>query len=289
MLSSRLGRQLPLPHHFHPHLRTRSPPPFDPPPRINPVDSTLYLRIRSPTHHPRPRLRSPGPHQPRPPPTPDPPAEPRAETPRESPETSYSPNALSPHSSPISLARVRGTTSEQERLWRTMASSSFRDSINNLGWSRRAADLPVNTAPQGGFLSSLQSYNPFGDRGYVQLPTHEGPGAPLPAPSRREEEEAWFACESTAGLPIPNAAFPILPCHPTLQPPARLPVWFCPPRVLDFPCRKTYNPGHVPVLHGGVSVSPTPLCYRSLYHHHFSPTLESLIFLVPFSIYLSAE
>ncbi|KAG7292271.1 hypothetical protein NEMBOFW57_002306 [Staphylotrichum longicolle] len=74
-----------------------------------------------------------------------------------------------------------------------MASTSFRDSINSLGWSRRNADIPVNTAPQGGFLSSLQSLNPFGDRGYVQLPTTEGPGAPLPAPSRREEEEGWFA------------------------------------------------------------------------------------------------
>ncbi|KAK4042058.1 Got1/Sft2-like family-domain-containing protein [Parachaetomium inaequale] len=74
-----------------------------------------------------------------------------------------------------------------------MASASFRDSIGSLGWSRRNADLPVNTAPQGGFMSSLQSFNPFGDRGYVQLPTTEGPGAPLPAPSRREEEEGWFA------------------------------------------------------------------------------------------------
>ncbi|KAK3311323.1 Got1/Sft2-like family-domain-containing protein [Chaetomium strumarium] len=74
-----------------------------------------------------------------------------------------------------------------------MASTSFRDSINSLGWSRRDADLPVNTSRQGGFLSSLQSLNPFGDRGYVRLPTTEGAGAPLPAPSRREEEDAWFA------------------------------------------------------------------------------------------------
>ncbi|KAK4128346.1 SFT2-domain-containing protein [Parathielavia appendiculata] len=74
-----------------------------------------------------------------------------------------------------------------------MASASFRDSLNSLGWSRRNEDLPVNTSRQGGFLSSLQSFNPFGNRGYVQLPTTEGPGAPLPAPSRREEEDAWFA------------------------------------------------------------------------------------------------
>ena len=78
-----------------------------------------------------------------------------------------------------------------------MASTSFRDSINSLGWSRRDADLPVNTSQQSGLLSSLKSLNPFGsDRGYVQLPTIEGAGAPLPAPSRREEEEGWFVCES---------------------------------------------------------------------------------------------
>ncbi|KAL2019232.1 hypothetical protein VTK56DRAFT_9959 [Thermocarpiscus australiensis] len=74
-----------------------------------------------------------------------------------------------------------------------MASASFRDSINSLGWSRRNTDLPVNTSRQGGLLSSLKSLNPFSDRGYVQLPITEGPGAPLPAPSRREEEEGWFA------------------------------------------------------------------------------------------------
>ncbi|KAM7197606.1 protein transport protein SFT2 [Naviculisporaceae sp. PSN 640] len=74
-----------------------------------------------------------------------------------------------------------------------MASSSFRDSINSLGWSRRDADLPVNTSQQSGLLSTIKSLNPFGDSGYVQLPTTEGPGAPLPAPSRREEEEGWFA------------------------------------------------------------------------------------------------
>ncbi|KAK4659785.1 Protein transport protein sft2 [Podospora pseudocomata] len=74
-----------------------------------------------------------------------------------------------------------------------MASSSFRNSINSLGWARRDTDLPVHTSRQTGLFSSLQSLNPFGGRGYVQLPTTEGPGAPLPAPSRREEEEGWFA------------------------------------------------------------------------------------------------
>lgn len=78
-----------------------------------------------------------------------------------------------------------------------MASSSFRDSINSLGWSRRSPDVPVNTAQQTGLLSSIKSLNPFGDGGYVRLPTVEGAGAPLPARNRREEEEAWFAREST--------------------------------------------------------------------------------------------
>ena len=78
-----------------------------------------------------------------------------------------------------------------------MASNSFRDSISSLGWSRRDNDEPVNTSQQSGLLSSIKSLNPFGDRGYVRLPTTESAGAPLPAPSRREEEEGWFVREST--------------------------------------------------------------------------------------------
>jgi hypothetical protein len=69
--------------------------------------------------------------------------------------------------------------------------------MNSLGWSRRDPDVPVNTAQQTGLLSSIKSLNPFGDGGYVRLPTTEGAGAPLPARNRREEEEGWFACEST--------------------------------------------------------------------------------------------
>ncbi|KAK4192656.1 Got1/Sft2-like family-domain-containing protein [Podospora australis] len=67
-----------------------------------------------------------------------------------------------------------------------MASTSFRDSINSLGWSRRDADIPVNTTQQSGIFSSLQSLNPFGDRGYVELPTTENSG------SRSEEDGSWF-------------------------------------------------------------------------------------------------
>ncbi|KAA8624410.1 Got1 domain containing protein [Pyrenophora tritici-repentis] len=74
-----------------------------------------------------------------------------------------------------------------------MASASFRDSMNSLGWSRREPDLPVNTAPPS-LLGRIQSLNPFGEGGYVRLPiTETNPGAPLPAPTRREEEEGWFA------------------------------------------------------------------------------------------------
>ncbi|KAF2463227.1 SFT2-domain-containing protein [Lindgomyces ingoldianus] len=73
-----------------------------------------------------------------------------------------------------------------------MASTSFRDSMNSLGWTRRDPDVPVNTSSTP-ILSRLQSLNPFASGGYVRLPTSENPGAPLPAPSRREEEEGWFA------------------------------------------------------------------------------------------------
>ena len=79
---------------------------------------------------------------------------------------------------------------------RNMASDTFRNSINSLGWSRREADLPASTnSTTPNILSKLSSLNPFGRGGYVHLPMHEPPGAPLPAPSRREEEEGWFARE----------------------------------------------------------------------------------------------
>lgn len=78
-----------------------------------------------------------------------------------------------------------------------MTSASFRDSMNGLGWSRRDPDVPANTSATNPLLSTISNLNPFGSRGYVQLPTHEAPGAPLPAPSRREEEEGWFARKSS--------------------------------------------------------------------------------------------
>lgn len=65
--------------------------------------------------------------------------------------------------------------------------------MNSLGWSRRDPDVPVNTSSTTPILSRIQNLNPFSSGGYVRLPTTEGPGAPLPAPTRREEEESWFA------------------------------------------------------------------------------------------------
>ncbi|EGX96458.1 Golgi traffic protein SFT2 [Cordyceps militaris CM01] len=79
-------------------------------------------------------------------------------------------------------------------------------SINSLGWSR-ATEEPVNTSRETGFFSSIQNLNPFQDRGYLQLPTHEAsPGAPLPAPTRREEEEGWFIRGTAAcsAFPLPS-------------------------------------------------------------------------------------
>lgn len=76
-----------------------------------------------------------------------------------------------------------------------MASQGFRDSVGSLGWSRREpAAETIDTSQQTGLLSSIKSLNPFNNSnsGYFRLPTTEGEGAPLPAPSRREEEEGWF-------------------------------------------------------------------------------------------------
>ena len=87
----------------------------------------------------------------------------------------------------------------------TMASSSFRDSMNSLGWSRR--EEPANTTQPSGFYGTLQKLNPFNE-GNVRLPTHEAeaPGAPLPARSRREEEEGWFARKSSLPYHLHPAA-----------------------------------------------------------------------------------
>lgn len=72
-----------------------------------------------------------------------------------------------------------------------MASASFRESMSSLGWSRREADAPVSTAAPS-VMDRVS--NLFGAGGYVRLPISEtNPGAPLPAPTRREEEEGFFA------------------------------------------------------------------------------------------------
>ncbi|KAM0723244.1 hypothetical protein Q7P37_001445 [Cladosporium fusiforme] len=88
-----------------------------------------------------------------------------------------------------------------------MAATSFRDRMNDLGWSRR--EEPANTQRPTGLLGTLNQYNPFGGESYVQLPTTEGegPGAPLPARNRREEEEGWFArkSETSSAAYMPSA------------------------------------------------------------------------------------
>ncbi|CAK7267979.1 Protein transport protein sft2 [Sporothrix epigloea] len=48
-----------------------------------------------------------------------------------------------------------------------MTSQSFRDSLSSLGWSQRDTEMPVSTSQRTGLLSSLQSWNPFGDSGWT--------------------------------------------------------------------------------------------------------------------------
>lgn len=102
-----------------------------------------------------------------------------------------------------------------------MANNSFRDSVNSLGWSRRDPDFPVrtnNSSAETPFLSRLQSLNPFGQGGYVQLPTHnEGPGAPLPAATRREEEEGFFACKLTIMVVLGHLSSRSLICYESIM------------------------------------------------------------------------
>jgi len=75
-----------------------------------------------------------------------------------------------------------------------MTSRTFRESMNSLGWSRREAETPAGTNPSSRpILSKFRSLNPFGSGGYVQLPAQDASAAPLPAPTRREEEEGWFS------------------------------------------------------------------------------------------------
>jgi hypothetical protein len=52
-------------------------------------------------------------------------------------------------------------------------------------------------------MGRIQNLNPFGGSGYISLPTSEtNPGAPLPAPTRREEEEGWFARKFIISLSV---------------------------------------------------------------------------------------
>lgn len=98
-----------------------------------------------------------------------------------------------------------------------MASASFRDSMNSLGWSRRGPE-PVNTSAPS-LLGRLQTLNPFGEGGYVRLPiTETNPGAPLPAPTRREEEEGWFARKSSSPLMWQSIRAFFARPEPTTQP-----------------------------------------------------------------------
>lgn len=147
-----------------------------------------------------------------------------------------------------------------------MASASFRESMNSLGWSRRSdADIPVNTTQQSGLLSSIKSLNPFGDRGYVRLPTTEGSGAPLPAPSRREEEEGWFVCESSQSACLPCRCSPALPT-------GSLPIL--------VPLRRRAA-GHVPHLHMSQPGAHEHIPSTSLLSARAIPGYDSIALFAP--------
>jgi len=68
--------------------------------------------------------------------------------------------------------------------------STFRNSLNNLGWSRRTPDPDLSTAKP----SFFERINPFRESGYIRLPTSQQDLPPqLPAPSAQQENAAWFA------------------------------------------------------------------------------------------------
>ena len=112
--------------------------------------------------------------------------------------------------------------------------------MNDLGWSRREPPV-VNTQRPSGVLGTLAQYNPFGGESYVQLPTHEGegPGAPLPARTRREEEEGWFARKSET-----FAAYMLLPAAARASAHARLHSTLC---SVGFP--QTQGEGELTCFH----------------------------------------
>jgi hypothetical protein len=79
-----------------------------------------------------------------------------------------------------------------------MASYTFRESINALGWGRREPPNSAHAARRGdsnGFIANLRSSLPFrsymGD-GYTRLPTIEGQGPSISATTREEGEEGWL-------------------------------------------------------------------------------------------------
>jgi hypothetical protein len=121
-----------------------------------------------------------------------------------------------------------------------MAATSFRDRMNDLGWSRREPPV-VNTQRPSRVLGTLAQYNPFGGESYVQLPTHEGegPGAPLPARTRREEEEGWFARKSET-----FAAYMLLPAAARASAHAQLHSTLC-----SVGCPQTQGEGELTCFH----------------------------------------
>jgi hypothetical protein len=93
---------------------------------------------------------------------------------------------------PVSIKRTREVTSQNiTKPTMSSAETTFRNSLNSIGWSRRTTDPDATTAKP----SFLQRINPFsGQSGYIRLPTStQDLPAQLPAQSAQQESGAWFA------------------------------------------------------------------------------------------------
>jgi Got1/Sft2-like family len=66
--------------------------------------------------------------------------------------------------------------------------STFRASLNTLGWTRRSSDPDVSTTKP----SLFQRLNPFSSSGYIRLPTSTQDLPPQLPAQPQQESAGWF-------------------------------------------------------------------------------------------------